>query len=388
MNTERRSLVVFVLIALVLVVGAIWVGQWLAAGGPTKAVARPGQIAFISDRDGTADVWLMNEDGSDPVRLAVFPGDERETAFSPDGDWIYFTGQIETQDYQLGKVRPNGRAKGRLLATSGAQTNISVSFGTRRVYYISNSQVFSCSTTGTDPVRVLPSRGDESLDPAQLRDMQEDPPPTRRYSYAVVSPRNDWIAAVSQGYDFQRAYLSLGQDRVTATLLDGRGEKVVTDECTFGWSADGRRLALATGGPPGYAMLAVYEPDPTRLPEGVPSIAPVRVLLESRDNRFAMRNPAWSPDGETIVFERVEEAPDGARLPAGLWAVPAKGGQPRQLVKGMVTNPVFSPDGRFLLYQSGDDLMRYDWKSGDVLNLTKGKGLNRYGSWSPVLKGK
>jgi Tol biopolymer transport system component len=54
----------------------------------------------------------------------------------------------------------------------------------------------------------------------------------------------------------------------------------------------------------------------------------------------------------------------------------------------MVTNPLFSPDGRFLLYQSGNDLMRYDWKTGEVLNLTGGKGLNRYASWSPVLKRK
>jgi Tol biopolymer transport system component len=120
----------------------------------------------------------------------------------------------------------------------------------------------------------------------------------------------------------------------------------------------------------------------------VPAISPARVLLESRDNRFAIRNPAWSPDGETIVFERVEESPEGARLPAGLWAVPSKGGEPRRLVRGMVTNPLFSPDGRFLLYQSGNDLMRYDWKTGEVLNLTGGKGLNRYASWSPVLKRK
>lgn len=388
MNRERRSLIVFICLALALVVGAFWIGDWMATGGPTKVLAKPGQIAFISDRAGASQVWMMNEDGSEPRRLNSRQGEVRETVFSPEGDWVYFTGQLETEEFQIGKVRPNGKALGRLLATSGAQTVLSVSRGAKSICYVSNTQVFRCSPTGTDPEKVLPSHGDEGLDPLSLRSADEDPPPMRRYSIALINPTNSWIAAISQGYDNQRPYLSLGPQSVTASLADSAGRKVIAEECGLAWSADGKKLALTSSGSPGTTFLAVYEPDPNNMPPGVPVLRPARTLLQSDDNAFGIRNPAWSADGKTIVFERIDEAADGSRAVSGLMSVPADGGVPKVLVKGQATNPKFSPDGRFMLYQLGNDLMRYEWKTGKTLNLTKGQGLNRYASWSPVLSGK
>ena len=48
-----------------------------------------GKIAFISDRDGHGDVWIMNADGSDPVSLTQ-GRDCASPAWSPDGTQIAY----------------------------------------------------------------------------------------------------------------------------------------------------------------------------------------------------------------------------------------------------------------------------------------------------------
>src|SRR5918911_5034898 len=49
-----------------------------------------GRIAFISQRDGNREVYTMNADGTDVLRLTNTPGYEFNPAFSPDGRKIAF----------------------------------------------------------------------------------------------------------------------------------------------------------------------------------------------------------------------------------------------------------------------------------------------------------
>ena len=48
-------------------------------------------IAFVSDRGGTNDVWIMNADGSAQKRLTTLAGEEDHPSFSPAGDRIVFS---------------------------------------------------------------------------------------------------------------------------------------------------------------------------------------------------------------------------------------------------------------------------------------------------------
>jgi len=48
------------------------------------------KIAFYSERDGNADIYLMDADGSDVVRLTDHPADDGYPMFSPDGARISF----------------------------------------------------------------------------------------------------------------------------------------------------------------------------------------------------------------------------------------------------------------------------------------------------------
>src|SRR6187551_1086099 len=48
------------------------------------------KIAFVSERDGNADVYVMDADGSHRTRLTNHPASEGYPNFSPDGSRVVF----------------------------------------------------------------------------------------------------------------------------------------------------------------------------------------------------------------------------------------------------------------------------------------------------------
>ena len=58
------------------------------------------KIAFVSNRDGLPNIWIMNADGSDPVNLTKGRGDCVHPAWSPDGMTIAYiaNGEIWLMD--------------------------------------------------------------------------------------------------------------------------------------------------------------------------------------------------------------------------------------------------------------------------------------------------
>jgi Tol biopolymer transport system component len=70
------------------------------------------RILFSSDRDGKhLDLYLMDADGSNPVRLTTTPaGGYYQSAFSPDGKWIAFQGRPDNArvDDHIYVIRADG----------------------------------------------------------------------------------------------------------------------------------------------------------------------------------------------------------------------------------------------------------------------------------------
>src|SRR5688572_9565780 len=57
---------------------------------PPDSASGGGKIAFVSDRDGNAEIYVMNADGSDQKRLTHDPASDSTPCFSPDGRKIVF----------------------------------------------------------------------------------------------------------------------------------------------------------------------------------------------------------------------------------------------------------------------------------------------------------
>jgi hypothetical protein len=55
---------------------------------PPDAEQSQGRIAFVSDRDGNDEIYVMNADGSNQVRLTHSPADDWGHTWSPDGSKI------------------------------------------------------------------------------------------------------------------------------------------------------------------------------------------------------------------------------------------------------------------------------------------------------------
>ena len=98
-----------------------------------------GKIAFISDREGYEDVWIMNADGSDPVNLTQ--GRHCATpAWSPDGTQIAY---IYLDDYPRGRyggeiwlMDADGGNPQQLTDDSVDKTSLSWSADGRSIYYV------------------------------------------------------------------------------------------------------------------------------------------------------------------------------------------------------------------------------------------------------------
>ena len=96
-------------------------------------------------------------------------------------------------------------------------------------------------------------------------------------------------------------------------------------------SPDGTRIAFAYR-TRGRAALSVMSANGTD----------IRMLTDAVDVRGSF---SWSPDGQWIVF-----AGTSAAKPTRIFKIPASGGSPTPLTDGISTHPLWSPDGRFIVY--------------------------------------
>ncbi len=88
---RRRSLDTLALCAVI----AVSLPAAAQTPSPTRMLADPAisgsHIAFVYDRD----LWIAERDGANPRRLTSHPGRERSPRFSPNGQWLAFTGEYD-----------------------------------------------------------------------------------------------------------------------------------------------------------------------------------------------------------------------------------------------------------------------------------------------------
>lgn len=93
---------------------------------------------------------------------------------------------------------------------------------------------------------------------------------------------------------------------------------------------------------------------------------------------------AFSPDGKTLVYLRNPDKVEAVSTNSDIFLLPIEGGEAKNITKGMNgydAGPVFTPDGRYLLFRSQKTpkfeadrwrIMRYDTRSGEIVELSTG----------------
>lgn len=112
-----------------------------------------------------------------------------------------------------------------------------------------------------------------------------------------------------------------------------------------------------------------------------------RTITDGQGGRYKDRTPEWSPDGNTIMFERHNRI-----VPqSDLWTLDLKTGQEKQLTSfpGRVYDATWSPDGKRIAFlatvESGDetDLYLMDSDGKNIKQLSGLPGDEYAPTWSP-----
>jgi len=230
-----------------------------------KGVANT-QIVFVSDREETKEIYLMDYDGYNQRRITYFQSLNLFPAISPDGEAIAFTSYLEENPdlYILGR---HGGKIVRLIADLGMSTTPDWSPDGKRLLFTSsrdgNAEIYMAKADGSEVIRL-----------------------TRNHSIDTSpcwSPTGRQIAFTSDRSGTPQIYI-MDAEGTNNTRLTRQGSYNDTPS----WSPDGLEIAYASR---------------------VGGIFDIFVInLTSKEVRWltinngSNENPCWSPGGRHLVF--------------------------------------------------------------------------------------
>ncbi len=310
-----------------------------------EARAIPGAVAFLSERAGQKDVWLVGADGKE-TQVTRGEEDDYPGPPSPDGKSLLVVA-VREQDglhfQQLRVVSLDGGSVVPLHAPRARARNASWAPDGSWLVAESDAKGFS------DVVRLQPREGAQEVPLTQVTQGCFEP---------SVSPDGMEVAYVCSRE---------GDPEIYVARADGTEERRLTafhrEDRTPLWSPDGKWLVFVSDRE-GRDRLYLVRPDGADL-------RPVSGQGFEGEEREA----AWSPDGQHLVY--VSRLPEGR---SRLWKVPVAGGAPVALTDGRQRDdmPAWSPDGKYLAFVSereGDTdvyLMRADGTGQTRLTTAKG----------------
>ena len=345
------------------------------AGGPLRPYLQ-GAAEFDWSHDGSRLVYHTTAPG-DPLFVRESGGiggpEDRRIyvaptgvhchfpVWSPDDAFIYFVrGVPPDDDWDLWRIQPSGAGLER-ITVHNARVAYPVMLDRRTLMYLATDADGSGPWMYTvDVERRVPHRIDSGLE--SYTSLAASADGSRLVATTANSRTSIWRMSLAQegtpisaASDPSPVSTNAATPRFGADLLlyvSWRGERQGIWSLTHGtthelWSsaharivggptvaADGRRIAFSVK-ESGKTLLYMMNYDGSH----------VRVLADSLELRG---NPAWAPDGQAVVSAVVR---DGEPR---LMRIFLNGDAPLSLVSEYSIDPVWSPDGRFLVYSGAD----------------------------------
>jgi TolB protein len=267
------------------------------------------QIAFVSSRGGTKEIWVMDYDGANQRPLTSLHSISLTPRWSPDASRIAFTcfapsrgivsPQICMYSVDAGKVLTFPRFRGTNSSPAWSPDGSHLIFSSSM---LGNPELFVTDANGSTPKRLTFANG-ASTSPAWN--------PKTGQSVVFVSDRGG----------IPKLFM-MSADGTNSAEIDVPDKGYLIDPA---WAPNGQLLAFSWRRPEGNYDLYLMD-------------AATHQIVELTRDAARNERPSWAPDGRHIVFESTR---GGSRQ---IWVMLADGQQAHQLTsQGHNESPNWSP---------------------------------------------
>lgn len=252
-------------------------------------------IAFVStsEDDAGSNIFVMQRDGTNLIRLTLAAAEYRKPRWSPDGSTIAFARDNTGEGLYVVEIDNNQTTRlveGLVLDFAWSPDGESIVF----YQHLASSQEILMVDIETGSILQLTNN--------QLRDFEP-----------VWSPDGYHIAFSSERENGIQVYIMDIQTREVVRISD------ISESSSWGsWSPDGRFFSYVSGRTPNQQLHIL------NLESGI---------LTSTDFRTHNR-PIWSPNSQFLLYERTEDWNDDGFRETKLWALQVEDGAELSISEG------------------------------------------------------
>jgi Tol biopolymer transport system component len=279
-------------------------GEGETAEAPRITAA--GRIAYIGKRGDNYDIYTMNPDGSDILRLTTDPGEDSSPQWSPDGSQIAFLNYGGEAGLYL--MNADGSAQTQLTASQSIGSYSWDVDGTR-IAFINDDGLYAVDlSSSSEPILLLEDRWIESANWGSI-DL-----------FVLTSCCEQSESATIQLFDLTNGSL-------TPVAADNLYPK------SPAWSPDNKQVAVVLRDDHDFAFQITYADN---------SIPPRQLITDMGH----MNNLSWSPDGKWLAFLGAPEYKEYS-----VFIISIENGSPQKLIETGpdVSDIDWSPDSTQLL---------------------------------------